>query len=96
MICVAAVPTGTQLGTSGSLSAYATTAAYPMVTVVPCTSAGAYALMTVEEATGQDLAALGITSDAVLQAFGWGFAAVLLFWSLGYAVGVAKAAIRKA
>lgn len=36
-----------------------------------------------------------ITPEQVLTVFGWGFGVVLLFWSLGYAIGVAKMAISK-
>lgn len=36
-----------------------------------------------------------ITPDQVLHVFSWGFGVVLLFWSLGYAIGVAKMAISK-
>lgn len=36
-----------------------------------------------------------ITSAQVQAVFGWGFGVVLLFWSLGYAIGAAKMAISK-
>ena len=36
-----------------------------------------------------------ITPDQVLSVFSWGFGVVLFFWSLGYAVGVAKSVINK-
>lgn len=36
-----------------------------------------------------------ITPEQVLSVFSWGFGVVLLFWSLGYAIGVAKMAISK-
>lgn len=36
-----------------------------------------------------------VTPEQVLSVFTWGFGVVLLFWSLGYAVGVAKQAISK-
>lgn len=39
---------------------------------------------------------LGITAPDVLYVFSWGFGAVLFFWSIGYAAGVAIEAIRKA
>lgn len=36
-----------------------------------------------------------ITPDQVLFVFSWGFGVVLLFWSLGYAIGAAKLVISK-
>jgi hypothetical protein len=36
-----------------------------------------------------------ITPEQVLSVFSWGFGVVLFFWSLGYAVGVAKQMINK-
>lgn len=36
-----------------------------------------------------------ITPEQVLAVFSWGFGVVLFFWSLGYAVGVAKSVINK-
>lgn len=36
-----------------------------------------------------------VTPEQVLQVFTWGFGVVLFFWSLGYAVGVAKQMINK-
>lgn len=36
-----------------------------------------------------------ITAETVTSVFGWGFGVVLFFWSLGYAVGVAKQIINK-
>lgn len=36
-----------------------------------------------------------ITPEQVLSVFSWGFGVVLFFWSLGYAVGIAKQAISK-
>jgi len=36
-----------------------------------------------------------ITPEQVLSVFSWGFGVVLLFWSLGYAIGAAKMAISK-
>lgn len=39
---------------------------------------------------------LGITPADVFYVFTWGMGAILLFWSIGYAAGVAIAAIRKA
>ena len=43
-----------------------------------------------------DLAALGLTGGGILQAFTWGFAAVVGFWSLGWVVGVVLGLIRRA
>lgn len=40
-------------------------------------------------------ASVGITAGSVSASFGWGFAVVLLFWSLGFGVGAAKGVIRK-
>lgn len=36
-----------------------------------------------------------VTPEQVLSVFSWGFGVVLLFWSLGYAIGAAKMAISK-
>jgi hypothetical protein len=36
-----------------------------------------------------------ITPEQVANVFSWGFGVVLLFWSLGYVIGVAKTAISK-
>lgn len=36
-----------------------------------------------------------ITPEQVTLVFSWGFGVVLFFWSLGYAVGVAKSVINK-
>lgn len=36
-----------------------------------------------------------VTPEQVLQVFTWGFGVVLFFWSLGYAVGMAKKMINK-
>lgn len=45
--------------------------------------------------TAQQLAAIGITPADILAAFKWGFMAVLVPWSLGFAVGVVVDVIRK-
>lgn len=37
----------------------------------------------------------GITTDAVLYVYGWGFAAVFGFWLIGYAAALALSTIRK-
>ena len=39
--------------------------------------------------------AYSLSPDEVLHVFSWGFGVVLLFWSLGYAIGVAKGLISK-
>lgn len=39
---------------------------------------------------------LGVDSAGLALVFGWGFAAVIFFWFLGYCVGIAKALIQKA
>ena len=36
-----------------------------------------------------------VTTEQVTAVFTWGFAVVMLFWSFGYVVGVAKQAISK-
>lgn len=46
-------------------------------------------------ATSPDYAALGITPAVILQVFGWGFASVIFFWSLGLGLGMATSTIRK-
>jgi len=38
---------------------------------------------------------LNIQSGDIAYVFAWGFASVLTFWVLGYAVGAAKTAINK-
>ncbi|MFS2047858.1 hypothetical protein ACEN9J_25835 [Variovorax sp. Varisp41] len=42
-----------------------------------------------------DFTAMGITPEALLYVFGWGFAAVFTFWLIGFGVGLAVAQIRK-
>lgn len=37
-----------------------------------------------------------IPPEDVLYVFSWGFGVVLFFWSLGYAVGIAKSVIKMA
>lgn len=39
---------------------------------------------------------LGVTTAGISQAFIWGLGAVILLWSLGYAIGALKTAIGKA
>lgn len=41
-----------------------------------------------------DAAALGVTPEVILEVFGWGFGSIILMWSIGYGVGVAKRLIR--
>lgn len=43
-----------------------------------------------------DLAALGLTSAGVVQAFTWGLAAVLGLWCAGYSIGVVRRVVGKA
>ena len=63
---------------------------------LPTCSPGDLVILTLEEAKGQDLESLGITAETVTQVMGWGFAIVLLFWSIGYGIGIAKKVISKA
>lgn len=42
-----------------------------------------------------DFTAMGITPDVLLFVFGWGFAAVFMFFLLGFGASVAVALIRK-
>lgn len=36
-----------------------------------------------------------LTSETLLQVYGWGFASVLFMWSIGYVAGLAVGLIRK-
>lgn len=45
--------------------------------------------------TVEQYAAIGINAEDVFYAFSWGFGAVLLFWSLGYAAAAAIEAIKQ-
>lgn len=45
--------------------------------------------------TAEQLAAIGINAADILYVFKWGFGAVVLAWSLGFAVSVAVELIRK-
>jgi hypothetical protein len=45
--------------------------------------------------TVEQLALIGVNAADMTQAFGWGFGAVVLFWSLGFGLGVAVDIIRK-
>ena len=42
-----------------------------------------------------DPAQFGITPEAILHVFSWGFGAVLLGWLIGYGLGLALGVIRK-
>lgn len=42
-----------------------------------------------------DWTAMGVTAESILWVFSWGFAAVFMFWLLGYAASIAIATIRK-
>jgi len=57
----------------------------PGVSLEACTGATAIVV-----ADPSDYAAQQITAQNIGYAFSWGFGAVILFWSLGYFVGVAK------
>lgn len=45
--------------------------------------------------TPTDLELLGITPEAILYVYSWGMGAVLMMWSLGYAIGAAITGIKK-
>ena len=62
---------------------------------LPTCSPGDLVILTVQEATGQDLAILGVTPEAIASVFGWGFATIILMWSFGFAIGSAINVIRK-
>ena len=66
-----------------------------IVQPLPTCSPGDLVLLTVQEATGQDLEILGVTPESVAAAFGWGFAAILLMWSIGYGISAAINSIRR-
>jgi len=42
-----------------------------------------------------DFTAMGITPEVLLHVFGWGFAAVFMFWLIGYGVAIGLGMIRK-
>jgi hypothetical protein len=42
-----------------------------------------------------DYALIGIDAVSILEVFSWGFGVVLLFWSIGFSLGVALDLIRK-
>lgn len=64
------------------------------VNLNPDGSCSAYVLLDQSD-YGLMVQAYTVTPEQVLQVFSWGFGAVLLFWSLGYAIGAAKLAISK-
>jgi hypothetical protein len=47
------------------------------------------------DATNINYELLGLTPELIAQVFGFGFGAVIFFWSLGYAVGVGTGVIKK-
>lgn len=49
----------------------------------------------IEFATAIDFAAIGITAETATNALMFGFAAVMVPWSVGYVVGLAKGLIKK-
>lgn len=67
----------------------------------PLTTGGCPSLVVLSNAdySAINLATTGatepITPAQVQTVFSWGFGVVLLFWSLGYAIGAAKMAISK-
>lgn len=42
-----------------------------------------------------DFTAMGITPESLFFVFGWGFAAVFMFWLLGFGAGLGVSLIRK-
>lgn len=42
-----------------------------------------------------DFTAMGITPEVLFYVFGWGFAAIFIFWLLGFGAALAVAVIRK-
>lgn len=46
--------------------------------------------------TEQDYALLGIDAATILYVWSWGFGSVIFAWFLGYVIGAAVDAIRKA
>lgn len=47
-------------------------------------------------ATVLEPASLGIDADSISAVFGWAFAAIIFFWSIGFCIGVVLDVIRKA
>lgn len=45
--------------------------------------------------TPEQMELIGVTSEQILYAFGWGFGAVVLMWSFGFVIGAAILAIKK-
>lgn len=62
------------------------------VEVIPCPSESE---VWIDFATAIDFAALGIDTHSAAYALMWGFAAVFVPWTLGYATGIAKGLIKK-
>lgn len=60
--------------------------------VNPC-PAGDQVLLSFSDAV--DFVALGVTPEAVLAMWGYGFGSVMGFWLIGYALAVAIGLIRK-
>ncbi|WP_312128960.1 hypothetical protein [Diaphorobacter nitroreducens] len=60
---------------------------------VPCPLAEQAA---VSFSSAVDLAALGLTSQALLYVYAWGVMAVLGLWALGWVVGVVVGVIQRA
>ena len=60
--------------------------------VDPCPS-GSLASLSISDVL--DFPGMGITPEAVLLVFSWGFSAVLMGFFLGYGVSIAIAVIRK-
>lgn len=58
-------------------------------------SACALVAMSGMEATGGNLAFLGIEPGTLLTVWSWGFGSVLLFWSIGFGLAAAIQAVRK-
>ena len=91
MQCVDVLPPGVVIGMSGPNPVYSS---FPIVGTAP-TGTCPFVLMSQAEAMGQDLELYGITPQSVTEVFGWGLAAVLLMWSIGYGVSAAVTVIRK-
>ena len=62
------------------------------VEVIPCPPESE---VWIDFATAIDFAALGIDTQSVVYVLMWGFAAVFVPWTLGYAAGIAKGLIKK-
>lgn len=62
------------------------------VDVTPCPPESVQALPFLDTV---DFTAMGITPDVLLFVFGWGFAAVFLFFLLGFGAAIGVSLIRK-